>query len=440
VTKETKIGLLVGLTFIILFAIILSKKGPNNTKATSTLTVAENSGTDAASRLTSHKPLESAGKMSVEPMLPGPISESDTSTAVTMLEQEVGHPIPAEGEPLQPLPENVINRLNLPMIETPVAIDSAPEDEGNEDVSDAVVAVLNGTSTATDSTESAPPTEGAPDTRSNVIQGGTTNPTTVAQNTPATGSTTIQGPFDPPSRSERPVAQPIGAVQPTKIIAVHEVRPGESLGKIAAKHYGRATPERIEAIFHANRDQLETVNSVRANSKLNIPMMDCEFAEAFEPADRLSPTPRDREQANRSRLASATPTHRDETVRIPVPVNERVMPSPVNSPDFSAINSRLGSPSISPNATPVRPSETSAPIKFTWYEVREKDTLSKISQSQLGSTKYYRDLYKMNSDILPNQHKLKPGMKIRIPAKETFSKTSALVPASLASDSFAELQ
>ena len=89
-TKETKIGLLVGLTFIILFAIILSKKGPNSTKSTTNMTIADAHLPDSSSRIGGAQPLSGAGKLPVEKILPTPISSDQASRSnITMFEEPV---------------------------------------------------------------------------------------------------------------------------------------------------------------------------------------------------------------------------------------------------------------------------------------------------------------------------------------------------------------
>ncbi len=434
-TKETKIGLLVGLTFIVLFAIILSKKGPNNTRPPSTFTVADGGASDMSSRLTGFKPLDDAGKVAVEPMLPTPIRpERSDRGMVTMLEREVGQAIPAEGEPIPQLPDSIISRLNLPMIETPVAIEDDTGDSdpvGAADVTNSVVAALNGTSATEQSTAQTPNhtfARGAiPNANTGHEPGSQSNASNPATTSDSTALRTAGG------LQDRPDAEPtaVRAAAPTKIIAVHEVQSGESLGKIAAKHYGRATPARIEAIYNANRDQLQSVDAVRANTKLNIPLLEGEYASMFEPAHSLAPAPLDRTATGRPNTSgSGTNMQRDTTVRVPVPVDERSSMVANSANAGMTPGPGRSNPGV---ARPPQPDRPSAPaVKFAWYEVREKDTLSKIAKSQLGSTKYYNEIYKLNTDIMPDQHKLKPGMKIRIPILDAPRSDSTMTTSSLA--------
>ena len=61
-------------------------------------------------------------------------------------------------------------------------------------------------------------------------------------------------------------------------------------------------------------------------------------------------------------------------------------------------------------------SESAKPA-FVWYEVRKSDTLAGIARRTLGSEKRYREIQRMNSDIIQDINRLKPGMKIRVPVK-----------------------
>ncbi|MBK8270886.1 MAG: LysM peptidoglycan-binding domain-containing protein [Planctomycetes bacterium] len=440
-TKETKIGLLVGLTFIILFAIILSK-GPNSTKSTTNMTIADAHLPDSSSRIggAQTKRLESSRS---KRFLPTPISSDQASRSnITMFEEPVeGQAIPGEDTPIEPLPDSVISRLNIPMVELEVPIEEeVVNDDASAELGNSVVAALNGTPPSVVSHDSEHssippfanigPTSTSPSLTPN--QGSSTN----RPHTPSAGSGPNASPnLNLTSPSTVPITTPAPA-KPTRLIAEHEVKPGESLGKIAAKYYGRSTPTRVDAIFDANRDQLDSVNAVKAKTTLKIPLLEGEFAGMFEAVDGLAPRPiQNSGSANNPRVnpsVAGNSGRRDNTILIPIPVDERS--------NRDTANAHTGRPPNSPTAN--RPLNIQPPkateIKFTWYEIREKDTLSKIAKSQLGNEKKYRDIYKLNSDILPDQHKLKPGVKIRLPLKEKPASTGTMMTTSLAIDPSAE--
>jgi nucleoid-associated protein YgaU len=52
-----------------------------------------------------------------------------------------------------------------------------------------------------------------------------------------------------------------------------------------------------------------------------------------------------------------------------------------------------------------------------WYEVQEDDSLWKIAAEQLGEGSRYTEISKLNADILTNEDKLRPGMRLQLPAQ-----------------------
>lgn len=380
-TKETKIGLIVGLAFIILFAIILSEKGAKNaTKAPSALTLADASRENKLMGGGSGEPLNDAGRLPIqsEPMERGH-RENVPGGDSSMNERPLGRPIPGEDEPILPLPESVVNRLNMGMDETEIAPENldnrtdSPSDNASLSVTDAVASALS--STVGD------------DEQSSTNQGSASSEFNPHSDVSAIDSNTSI----PPVRRT-----------PTKLLARHQVKAGESLGKIAARYYGRATPARIDAIFNANRDTLASVNSVRADALLNIPQLDGIDGIAFEPARNFAPAD----------VLAQSRGSRDRTVLIPMPVDNR---STSASRTRNPIRNRTV-PDPAPAGSP-----KAAPPAFTWYQVRKRDTLSRIARRELGNERLFLNIFKMNRDIIQDLNRIKPGMKIRLP-----NRTSAL--------------
>ncbi|MHC4872480.1 MAG: LysM peptidoglycan-binding domain-containing protein [Planctomycetota bacterium] len=58
------------------------------------------------------------------------------------------------------------------------------------------------------------------------------------------------------------------------------------------------------------------------------------------------------------------------------------------------------------------------------YIVRRNDTLTGIAKQRLGSARRWREIARLNTDVLPNPHRLKPGIRLRLPQ----SKNSANSP------------
>lgn len=66
-----------------------------------------------------------------------------------------------------------------------------------------------------------------------------------------------------PSTLPGPGSQPVGEVQ------IYEVKPGDTLGAIAQRFYGKASL--YPKIFEANRDILQNPDLIKAGQKLKIP-------------------------------------------------------------------------------------------------------------------------------------------------------------------------
>jgi nucleoid-associated protein YgaU len=371
-TKETKIGLLVGLAFIILFAIILSEKGA--TRGTSApLALTEADFTAKGDRPgDASGPLADAGRLPVESSLKG--REQDKAVAKRSpalakggpaAKETIGQPIPDEGDPLSPLPEAVVQRLNQGMGDSDEeAAPAGSTEEGALTLEQAVAAAL----------EMEPESPGE--------AGGEAKAPVTKEVVPDTG----------PRKSGRPV----------RIKLVHVVEPGESLGKIAAKHYGRATPSRIKAIFEANRAVLKSIDLVRASDELKIPAMEEEGEVLFEAASDFVV----------GDLVAAQSRRREGAVRIPRPVEKAEPKEPSRRP---AAGSRKADSSAEGRA---------ATREFRWYEVRERDTLSSIAKLELGNERRFLELYRLNRDLIKNKNVIRPGLRIRLPGRASGSEAA----------------
>jgi nucleoid-associated protein YgaU len=52
-----------------------------------------------------------------------------------------------------------------------------------------------------------------------------------------------------------------------------------------------------------------------------------------------------------------------------------------------------------------------------WYVVKEDDSLWKIAEKQLGNGSRYKEISKLNADILVNEDEVDPGMRLKLPAR-----------------------
>jgi len=361
VTKETKVGLLVGLTFIILFAIILSEKGAK-TVAPNGLTIADAGPVNSEVEIpAARQPLAGDGAFPVEPALKSirPNYQTRRSGPIMLEEEEpIGQPIPGVNEDVPPLPDTVVQRLNMATLPE-TEVDFSRENDFGPQPGEDTISLEEAVAIATRRTpESSLVLPIEPDPEEDLTKTDSTKPVDV-----------------------QPAAPPV-EMRP-KIIATHEVKSGESISKIASKYFGRSTPARINAIFDVNRDVLESVNSVRAGDILKIPGLNKQDSVAFVPVSDVAAVKVAMKQPNRID---------DHTPRVPI-----------NQPARRPVDKRLTDRTSSDRRD------------FVWYQVKERDTLSGISQRELGSTRHYLKIYKINKDILPDKNTLKPGIKIRLP-------------------------
>ncbi len=143
------------------------------------------------------------------------------------------------------------------------------------------------------------------------------------------------------------------------------VTSGDSLGSIAKKLYGPEEGNKrvnVAKIFEANRKLLESLDEVKIGQELLIPPL---------------------------------PT-KPETKNL------------LSGPLFKQVKS-IG------QRTGFTPAPEPAPAKS--YTVKDGDSLWSISADQLGNGIRYKEIAKLNKDVLPNEDDVRVGTKLKIPAK-----------------------
>ena len=365
-TRETKIGLLVGLAFIIVFAIILSEKGPSSRNTSlPAFTMVDRMGADTASASTG-QPLSNAGRLPVDNALPPIVQPAiGVNPNMAMREEEVAQGPRIGEDELPPLPDSVISLINGDIAANETTTDSVG--------GDMPIVTIPEQHTALAEQPAAPWTTDEP----------TLSTTELASANQATLT-----------------AQPVETQPSYKIRTEHTVDKGESLGKIAAKYYERSTPQRIDAIYKANKDILDNRHTVKVGQVLKIPDLG-DAAKHFEPAPDFA-------LSNLQSPNAIKPESREvEPVRIPIPIGEK------KTTELAAARD-LRSPAID-QPIETRPEPKEKPRAFKIYEVRPSDTLSKIARRELGSEKFTRELFELNRDVITNKNTIKPGMKLRLP-------------------------
>ncbi|MGA2323588.1 MAG: LysM peptidoglycan-binding domain-containing protein [Sedimentisphaerales bacterium] len=164
--------------------------------------------------------------------------------------------------------------------------------------------------------------------------------------------------------------QPTAAPEPAK---VYVVQSGDSISGIAKKVYGvkeGVKQKNIDAIFAANRKTLNKINDLQVGQKLIIPSIPGSTAASSSPAEVLT-------DKNFTKVESVGQKHSTANTNKP------------------AATAKSGSV----------------------YVVKEGDSLWKIAASQLGDGNRYKDIVKLNSDILSSEDDIAVGMQLKMPAK-----------------------
>ena len=173
------------------------------------------------------------------------------------------------------------------------------------------------------------------------------------------------------------IAQPAEAPQAAKPVQgkVYVVQSGDSVSGIAKKVYGvkeGVKQKNIDAIFAANRKTLASIDSLQVGQKLVIPPI------AGSPAVSSSPS------------------------------------EVLTDKNFTKVES-VGQKN--PTAKAEKPAPATAAKAGNVYVVKEGDSLWKIAATQLGDGNRYRDIVKLNSNVLSSEDDIAVGMQLKMPAK-----------------------
>lgn len=371
-TRETKIGLLVGLGFIVVFAILLSHTGslpPSGDHATALMVDRERSGYPTFEG--SPPPGHSSDTPAMGPLASATDAAADgvrLPEAPTDLEVvEVSEPLPRPpGVGPQPVGEVVT-----------VSTDELSEPER----------ATGATPRLVDVHRVAPPlAEPFPDPRP------TPRP-------------------DPPSKSSEPESSPRSAPLKSAPPKPYLVKRGDTMSSIAVAHYNTAKPAVLNLLVEANKDRVKDVNSVIEGQQLFIPDLPPEMFEAA-PSFDVTLVRSDARTVSMDDL----PTRADgQTRRAPKPADS------VRTGDHPA----GGRPELATTGGHDSDSEAvpAGQDKVRWHEVKQGETYSSIAKEQLGSAQRWQEIKKLNPDVDPM--KMRPGERIKLPPRSQSRSTAA---------------
>ena len=142
------------------------------------------------------------------------------------------------------------------------------------------------------------------------------------------------------------------------------VKPGDTLSRIAAKHYGSRSRRFVDAIVDANRGVISNPNVVRAGVELKLPVL-------------------------QGRTASSRQTAGHPQVD-----------------DNRNVNVASSGRSTTPN--------DQRPIR--WYQIKKNDRYVSIARNQLGDASRWQELFELNRDKFPDPQRIREGVRIKLPA------------------------
>ena len=351
--RETKVGLLAGLAFIICFAIILANRGRQEPVATQ-LAYRVDGGFDvqhavqpAASPKTVHQqPAKQDQSDPPADSLTPALTERSNPTRIVLPRDR-----PPLAEPSAPRPSGTSIQQAAP---TTTAVQEANTDASLPVTTDnarigrtltlhpqdvverrrALQEHLDALSTRLekqDGSEDAARSRGIQDTRHERGQR-------------VTGGTAV-------TRAPTVVPRARGTL--------YTVVPGDTLSKIAATHYGKQSATIVNAIFQANRSVLSSPDVLQVGVTLVLPVI----------SGANAPTG----AASSVRKPSAAPVH----------------PSPARIESGQRL--------------------------FRWYQIRKNDRYISIAREQLGDAGRWREIYELNQDKFPDPQRIREGVRIKLP-------------------------
>jgi len=428
-TRETKIGLLMGLGFIVVFAVLLLQTG-NHPPSGDLQMMLSRHGNSAASRP------ETLARLP-EPIIP---RSTATSPAVSTGEH-VAESLTRATEPW--------NR-GLP---NPAVFNAKPDyrelGPGSSELTEALM----------------PQPRVGPDAP-------TVAPVRVAPTNDVTPLSRPDGPKpspepDPPKtppevqRSQTSPSLPVDRLPVTSeltVPATYVVQKGDNLMRIARKHYNSQSTEVVDFLLKSNRDRIRDRHVVQTGQTLLIPVLPVNLRNGsmdsdvtvgrspVRPEDPGSSSP-DSEGSTGLRLL-----HAERVVPPPeklldayqrkgnaeVMAKARTVPDAVDKPkdarntgDHDSLASATGNkakseqgnePKASSGEKRSISSEKSDDRSYRWYTIRPRDTLALIASKELGGSANWEEIVKLNKNI--NPAKLKVGDRIRLPERKPTSDSS----------------
>jgi len=336
--RETKVGLLAGLAFIVCFAVILTSSGPRDPLPGSSR-VADASRRAAPAHTTRSLPRDMAPD-GVRPAAP------TTRRSATPAQPTVRFGEPASPASNGPRPAGPEWRRPLPINEyEPPARPASQDMTGADQIR-----------TPSTSLSSLPPDAA--------------NDGTPVRSATAMPDDTVRGAFHDNNHNPQEAATTPQAARTTEpvrteparraVLAKYTVMPGDTLTRIAAKHYGHGARRYVDAIVDANRSTITNPDVLRAGMNLTIPSLEANATSRPEPSERR------------------TSAHGGQA------------------------------------------SSTSG-VQYRWYQIKKNDRYISIARNELGDASRWEEIYELNKEKFPDPGAIREGVRIKLPLERSAS-------------------
>ncbi len=376
--RETKVGLLAGLAFIICFAVILANRGAKGPPGLANSFLPE--GALDLPKLVQRKQ-GSASDQAVNakrngnrtpnrPAVQPPSANNALANADAPQNppQAVNDPAPPTGAQLPPARNPEPTRLNH---ESALAQNTRP------------VEVPSPKSVNTELEKALTSSPGLD---------------SVLRSDPQVRMTATTEPTGSPGRVAINESEPQGSTKNQQVLVQgtpYTVKASDTLSSIASAHYGTRSKQAIETIFDANRSILTDMNHVKLGTVLTIPKLAGMVAEKNQLTAKIEPelTPAaDAEKVADAKAKNPEKQSPKKAAAEKVPVKKVA--------DTLAENDK---------------NEKSAK-NFKWYQVKKNDRFASIAREHLGDAGRWQEVYELNKDKFPDPQKIREGVRIKLPA------------------------
>jgi nucleoid-associated protein YgaU len=366
--RETKVGLLAGLAFIICFAVILANRGANGPPGL-TNSFLPKGGLDLPKMVQRNQ--AAAGDTTAN------AARNRNQRPIHQPQQELAtnHP----GNAGNPAP-GLSHAANEPVPATGAQLPIAPNVEP---------AHLNPESTLAQNTR---PID-APANANAGLERALTSPVPMTATMPLP-SESAAAPgrlaLNEPAQVLPATAQPSVPIQGTP----YTVKASDTLSSIASAHYGTKSKQAVETIFDANRSVLTDINNVKMGAVLMIPKLPGTNAEKDQPTSK--------------------PPHASGKV-----TEAKGKGSDKPTPDKKSVDKET----VKKVVETVADSEKN-PRNFKWYQVKKNDRFASIAREQLGDAGRWHEVYELNKDKFPDPQHIREGVRIKLPSPITLASAS----------------